>query len=71
MSVGVVVLQVVERMMVPDPRFNHHTPVPLCSGLEEFLDPWRDLLGESGGPDTRYGSEGQAEDPDGDGCGMQ
>ena len=43
-SVGVVVLQVVERMMVPVPWFDHHTSVPLCSGLEEFLDPWRDLL---------------------------
>ena len=29
MSVGVVVLQVVERMVVPVPWFDHHTPVPL------------------------------------------
>ena len=44
MSVGVVVLQVVERMVVPIPWFDHHTPIPLRSGLEEFLNPWRDLL---------------------------
>ena len=43
-SVGVVVLEVVERMVVPVPWFDHHTPVSLRSGLEEFLDPWRDLL---------------------------
>ena len=42
--VGVVILQVVERMVVPDPRFDHHTPIPLCGGLKEFLDPWSDLL---------------------------
>jgi hypothetical protein len=42
--VPVVVLQVVERMVVPVPRFDHHTPVPLCGGLEESLDTWRDLL---------------------------
>ena len=28
-SVGVVVLQVVERMVVPDPWFDHHTLIPL------------------------------------------
>ena len=43
-SVGVVVLEVVERMVVPIPWFDHHTPIPLRSGLEEFLNPWRDLL---------------------------
>ena len=43
-SVGVVVLQVVERMVVPVPWFDHYTPIPVCCGLEEFLDPWRDLL---------------------------
>ena len=40
MFVEVVVLQVVERMVVPVPWFDHHSPVPLGSGLEEFLDPW-------------------------------
>ena len=44
MSVRVIVLQVVECMVVPVPWFEHHTPVPLWGGLEEFLDPWRDLL---------------------------
>ena len=44
MFVGVVILEVVERMVVPVPWFDHHTPVPLRSGHEEFLDPWRDLL---------------------------
>ena len=29
MFVGLVVLQVVERMVVPVPWFDHHTPVPL------------------------------------------
>ena len=43
-SIGVVVLEVVERMVVPDPWFDHHTPIPLCGGLEEFLDLWSDLL---------------------------
>ena len=42
--IGVVVLQVVERMVVPVPWFDHHTPVPLCSGLKEVPDLWRDLL---------------------------
>ena len=42
--VPVVVLQVVERMVVLVPWFDHHSPVPLSSGLEEFLDAWRDLL---------------------------
>ncbi len=42
--VPVVVLQVVERMVIPVPGFDHHTPVPLCGGLEESLDAWRDLL---------------------------
>ena len=43
-SVGVVVLQVVERMVVPDPGFDHYTLVPLCGGHQEFLDTRRDLL---------------------------
>ena len=42
--VPVVVLEVIERMVIPDSGFDHHTPVPLCGGLEEFLDPRRDLL---------------------------
>ena len=44
MSIGEVVLQVVERMVIPDPGFDHYTPVPLRGGLEEFVDPWRDSL---------------------------
>ena len=48
MSVGVVVLQVVKRMVVPDPGFDHHTLITLCGGLEEFLDPWRELLTSMG-----------------------
>ena len=43
-SIGVVVLEVVERMVVPVPWFDHYTPVPFCSGLKEFVDPWRDSL---------------------------
>ena len=43
-SVGVVILEVVERMVVPDPRFDHYTPIPFCCGFKEFLDTWRDLL---------------------------
>jgi len=43
-SVGVVVLQVVERMLVPDPRFDHYSLIPLSGGLEEVHDPSRDLL---------------------------
>ena len=44
MFVPVVVLEVVERMVVPVPWFDHYTPVPFCSGLKEFVDPWRDSL---------------------------
>ena len=43
-SIGVVVLQVVERMVVPDPWFDHHTLIPLCGGLEEVPDLWCNLL---------------------------
>ena len=71
MLIGVVVHQVLERMVVPDPWCNHHTPVPLRSGLEEFLDPWRDLLVNLRGLSSRGGLEGQSEHPDGDGCGIQ
>ena len=46
--VPVVVLQVVERMVVPDPRFDDHTPIPLSRGLEEFLDPWSNFLTDEG-----------------------
>jgi len=42
--VGVVVLQVIERMMVPDPWFDHYTLIPLCGGLEEVPDLWGNLL---------------------------
>jgi len=42
--VGVVVLQVIERMVVPDPRFDHYSLIPLSGGLEEVPDPWSDLL---------------------------
>ena len=34
-SVGVVVLPVVERMVIPVPGFAHHTSVSLRSGVEE------------------------------------
>ena len=44
----VVVLQVVERMVIPVPGFDHYTLIPLCGGLEEFLDPWGDLLTSMG-----------------------
>lgn len=44
MSIGVVVLDVIERVVIPDPGHDHHTPVPFCSSLKEFGDPWRDLL---------------------------
>ena len=52
--VPVVVLQVVERMVVPDPRFDDHTPIPLSRGFKEFLDPWSDLLVDEGlqGPEV-------------------
>jgi len=43
-SIGVVVLEVVERMVVPDPWFDHHTLIPLCGGLEEVPDLWGNLL---------------------------
>jgi len=43
-SVGVVILEVVERMVVPDPWFDHHTLIPLCCGLEEIPDLWGNLL---------------------------
>ena len=57
MPVGVVVLHVVERMVVPDPWFDHHTHVPLRSGLEDFLDPSRNIHPvESGCLSTRGGS---------------
>ena len=42
--VPVVVLEVIERMVVPDPSFDHHTLIPLCDGLEEVPDLWGDLL---------------------------
>jgi len=43
-SIGVVILEVIERMMVPDPWFNHHTLIPLSGGLEEVPDLWGNLL---------------------------
>ena len=43
-SIGVVVLQVVERMVVPVLWFDHYITVSLRSGLEDFLDLRRDLL---------------------------
>jgi len=43
-SIGVVVLEVVERMVVPDPWFDHHPLIPLCGGLEEVPDLWGNLL---------------------------
>ena len=46
--VPVVVLQVVKRMMVPDPWFDDHTTIPLSCGFKEFLDPWSDLLVDEG-----------------------
>ena len=69
--VPVVVLQVVERMMLPDPKFDHFTPGLFGCGLVEFLGPLEKPSGESGGPDTRVGSEGQVEHPYGGGCGIQ
>jgi hypothetical protein len=42
--VPVVILEVVECMVFPCLGFDHHPPVPLCGGLEEFLDLWRHLL---------------------------
>ena len=42
--VPVVVLEVIERMVVPDPWFDHHTLIPLCGGLEEVPDLWGNLL---------------------------
>lgn len=36
-----VILQVVERMVIPDPLLDHYTPVPLYGDLVEFLNPWR------------------------------
>ena len=44
MLIGVVILEVVERMVVPVPWFDHHTPIPFCCDHKEVLDPWRDLL---------------------------
>jgi hypothetical protein len=41
--IRVVVLKVVERMAIPDPWFDHHTLIISGDGLEEFLDPWRNL----------------------------
>jgi hypothetical protein len=46
--ISVVVLQVVERMVVPDPWFDDHTPISLSRGLKEFLDPWSNLLVDQG-----------------------
>ena len=40
----VVILEIVERMVVPVPWFDHYTPIPFCCGFKEFLDTWRDLL---------------------------
>ena len=67
MSIGVVVLDVIERVVIPDPGHDHHTPVPFCSRLKEFCDPWRDLLVKSGGPGTRGGSKDQVVVLDGGG----
>ena len=44
--VPVVVLEVVEPVMVLDPRLHHNTLVVLGGGLEEFLDSRSDLLGQ-------------------------
>ena len=43
-SIGVVVLEVVERVVVPVPWFDDHTTVSLLGGLEEFLASRRLLL---------------------------
>ena len=44
--VSVVILEVVEPVMFRIPSFNHHTLISFGSGLEEFLDPWRNLLSQ-------------------------
>ena len=42
--VPVVVLEVIETVMFRVPSFDHHTLISFGDGLEEFLDPWCDLL---------------------------
>ena len=42
--VPVAVLQVVELMMLLDPKFDHFTPGLYGCGLVEFLASWKDLL---------------------------
>ena len=71
--VPVVVLQVVERMVIPVPGFDHHTPVPSplrwSSGVSGRVER---PSGESGGDrGTRDGSEGQVEHPGEGGYGTQ
>ena len=44
--VSVVVLEVIEPMVVLDPRLHHNTLVVLRGGLQEFLDPRSDLIGQ-------------------------
>jgi hypothetical protein len=43
-SIRVIVLQAVERVMLPVPWFDLYTPIPLCCGPKESLDLWRGLL---------------------------
>ena len=42
--VPVVVLEVIELVMIRVPSFDYHILIPFSGGLEEFLDPWCDLL---------------------------
>jgi len=42
--ISVVVLEVVEGMMIPDPWFDYDPFIPLGSALEKLLDPWSNFL---------------------------
>ena len=44
MLISVVVLQIVESMMIPDPWFDYDPFIPLGSALEKLLNSWGNLL---------------------------
>ena len=44
MLISVVVLQIVEGMMIPDPWFDYDPFIALGSALEKLLDSWGNLL---------------------------
>lgn len=44
MLISVVILQIVEGMMIPDPWFDYDSFIVLGSALEKLLDSWGNLL---------------------------